>query len=515
MTSTRASTAATSCSVTSPVTSASSLPDVGEKPNQPSRFPFPKREFGKKTIVKRAFQQQWFHHWPWIHYDEVNDVAFCHTCVTAVRSKKLKNVSNNGNLTFIHRGYANWKDASGKTGAFCKHESSSLHKQAVEVIYTLPRTTLDVGELLSAVHASEKESNRKYLLKVSQTVKYLARQGLALRGDGNEIDSNFSQLLLLRANDDPKIHEYLAKRTDKYNSPQIQNELIQIMANSIVRKIAGAIKDARYYSLMADEVTDSSNREQVAICLRWIDEKFNAHEDFIGLHKVESIQANSLVAVLKDILLRLNLSLANCRGQCYDGAANMAGIRTGVATQISECEQRAIFTHCYGHALNLAAADTMRQSKVLCNALDTVGEISRLLKYSPRRDSLFESIKSDVSPGLPGFRTLCPTRWTTKAASLQSVIDNYVVFQELWVEAKDVTTDSEARARINGVEAQMMQFDFLFGLVLGVYILSHTDNLSKTLQTSKLSAADGQNIAELTCKGYVLMTPLNSFGKRY
>ena len=37
--------------------------------------------------------------------------------------------------------------------------------------------------------------------------------------------------------------------------------------------------------MMADEVTDSSNREQVAICLQWIDEKFDAHEDFIGLHK--------------------------------------------------------------------------------------------------------------------------------------------------------------------------------------------------------------------------------------
>ena len=30
--------------------------------------------------------------------------------------------------------------------------------------------------------------------------------------------------------------------------------------------------------------------------------------------------------------------------------------------------------------------------------------------------------------------------------------------------------------------------------------MSHTDNLSKTLQTPKLNAADGQNIAELTCK---------------
>ena len=99
-----------------------------------------------------------------------------------------------------------------------------------------------------------------------------------------------------------------------------------------------------------------------------------------------------MVAVLKDVLLRLNLSLANCGGQCYNGAANMTDIRTGVATQISECEQRTIFTHCYGHAFNLAAADTMQQTKVLCGALDTVGEISLLLKFSPQHDSLFKSI---------------------------------------------------------------------------------------------------------------------------
>ena len=78
---------------------------------------------------------------------------------------------------------------------------------------------------------------------------------------------------------------------------------------------------------------------------------------------MESIGANVLVGELKDVLLKLNLSVVNCRGQCYDRAANMAGISTGEATQISEYEQRAIFTHCYGHALNLAAADTMSEAK--------------------------------------------------------------------------------------------------------------------------------------------------------
>jgi len=157
-----------------------SLPDIGERPNQQKKFTFPKCEFGKKSVVKHAFKQLWFQSWPLIHYNETNNVAFCHTCATAARSKRLKNVSSNGDLTFIHCGYANWKDASGKTGAFCKHESNSLHRQAVKMIYTLPRTTTDVGELLSAAHSIEKESNREYLRKVAQTVQYLVRPKLAL-----------------------------------------------------------------------------------------------------------------------------------------------------------------------------------------------------------------------------------------------------------------------------------------------------------------------------------------------
>ena len=101
------------------------------------------------------------------------------------------------------------------------------------------------------------------------------------------------------------------------------------------------------------------------------------------------INADTLAAVIKDVVLRMNLDLHNCRGLCYDGAANMARSRTGTATQLHHVEERAIFTHCYDHALNLAVADVVKQSKVIRDVLDTVGEINKLLKYSPRHDSLF------------------------------------------------------------------------------------------------------------------------------
>ena len=272
------------------------------------------------------------------------------------------------------------------------------------------------------------------------------------------------------------------------------------MAATVLRNISETIQKASYFAIMADEVTDSSNKEQVVICFRTVDEHFEAHEEFVGLYQVDSIVSSSIVEVLKDAILRLNLAMSSCRGQCYDGAANMAGIRNGVAVQMCAEEPRATYTHCYGHALNLAASDTVKKNKILRDVLDTVFEITKLLKFSPKRDALFTKLKQEITPGTPGFRTLCPTRWTVRAASLKSVIDNYLVFQALWEEVRDAVTDSEIRARVIGVNATMNRFDFLFGLVLAERLLQHTDNLSKTLQAPSLTASEAQQIAELTCK---------------
>ena len=62
---------------------------------------------------------------------------------------------------------------------------------------------------------------------------------------------------------------------------------------------------------MADEVTDAPNIEQVAICLRYNDDNFDVHEDFVGMYAVESIKVDVLVQVLKDTLLRMNLTAAD------------------------------------------------------------------------------------------------------------------------------------------------------------------------------------------------------------
>jgi len=192
----------------------------------------------------------------------------------------------------------------------------------------------------------------------------------------------------------------MQRKAEKYTSPENQNELLKIMAQSVTRDVAANIASSGFYTLMADEITDVSNIEQVAICLRSVDDNFDTHEDFIGMYAVESIKADILAEILKDTLLRLKLPITNCRGQCYDGAANMAGAQNGVAAQLLNEEPRATFTHCYGHALNLATSDTVKKNKILRNTLDTMLGISKLIKFSPRRDA---KLKSELAPETPGF----------------------------------------------------------------------------------------------------------------
>ena len=136
-------------------------------------------------------------------------------------------------------------------------------------------------------------------------------------------------------------------------------------------------------------------------------------KNLIGLYKVPLISAEMLTTTIKDTLTRLNLSLVKIRGQCYDGASVMSGAKSGVAKRIQDLEPRALFTHCYGHSLNLAASDSIKSSELMRDALDTRHEITKLIKYSPQRDAIFQDLKdSHANNNTPGIRVLCPTRWT-------------------------------------------------------------------------------------------------------
>ena len=77
------------------------------------------------------------------------------------------------------------------------------------------------------------------------------------------------------------------------------------MALNMLRKIARNIQQAKFYSVMGDETADISNKEQLILCIRWVNDDLQAHEDFIGIHKLPNITADEIVKVIKVINLKL------------------------------------------------------------------------------------------------------------------------------------------------------------------------------------------------------------------
>ena len=162
-----------------------------------------------------------------------------------------------------------------------------MHCEAVEAVITLPRTTGDIGELLNKGSKQEKENSREMLQTILSCIRFLARQALALRGSNSDADSNFLQLLSLRAQDQPQLTKWLGRHTNKYISHECQNEMLEIMAYHVQRKIIHLVSESPFISLMVDETTDISNNQQLTIVLRRTDVNFDVYEDFLGMYQIK------------------------------------------------------------------------------------------------------------------------------------------------------------------------------------------------------------------------------------
>ena len=100
------------------------------------------------------------------------------------------------------------------------------------------------------------------------------------------------------------------------------------------------------------------------------------------------------------------------------------------------------------------------------DTLDAAFELNKVIKYSPKRERAFNRLREETPPGNSGYATLYPTRWTVRVVSLQSILDNWDVFQELWDEILEERVDPEVRVRVVGVQTQMQSFNFFFGMQL-------------------------------------------------
>lgn len=167
-------------------------------------------------------------------------------------------------------GFSYWNDGGRR---MVNHKRSTSHEESVKAYYSQHSKT-KINEALDASVAKSKVDNHDMLSYVIEAVRLLSRQGLALRGSHkltaehtSEPDANMWQTLKSFSRISEHVRELL-KRSTTYSSPDVQNELLALMANTITREIAETIRNCQWYTVMVDETPDVSRKEQAVICFR-------------------------------------------------------------------------------------------------------------------------------------------------------------------------------------------------------------------------------------------------------
>ena len=73
--------------------------------------------------------------------------------------------------------------------------------------------------------------------------------------------------------------------------------IIGIMSNQLLWKLLNEVREAALFSLIADEVTDISNKEQFCVSVRWID-----NESPVELINLPKTDAATIATMIRDCL---------------------------------------------------------------------------------------------------------------------------------------------------------------------------------------------------------------------
>ena len=149
-------------------------------------------------------------------------------------------------------------------------------------------------------------------------------------------------------------HFKTAPRNATYHSKTIQNELIKCCGNHILRQLINDIKEAQFFSVLADETQDNSNKEQMPTEMHFVDKNSTIREEFVEfVHCKDGISGESIAGKIVETLERCSLEMTNCHGQGYDGAGNMSGKYIGASSIIRRQYTLAVYIHCASHHLNI------------------------------------------------------------------------------------------------------------------------------------------------------------------
>ena len=436
--------------------------DIATLPN-----PLPKASSG------HSVQKTWFEEFFWLKIAKDFKSLYCISCHWAFTYSRL--IATDMNI--VSNSPFPWKDAEsgwnnmkkGRDGVK-KHNNSRIHSNS-QLSLNIEMNAHEQRLTLRKATINEYTVNRRGLKAVFESVKLCGQQGLALRGHRNEEKTgNLNCIVNLIGKFNPMVEKYLASESKmKFLSPGVQNEVLKIISNSLLRNIINrlgnesiGITKEPVFSLIMDETADINRSEQVSFCLRFCNGNMESEEVFLGFHQTRRTNSETLLHLVKTSLLSFGLPFSGIRGQGYDGASNMSGKNNGLQAKVSSENSKALYLYCFGHQLNLVVQDALVDIPEVVNALERMNAVVHFIKNSPKKWQGFQMIVEETNVNdnhmnQKLLRPLCPTRWVMRLPAVDAFLIHYESILEFLESIKDdgnepVKNRDEALSYLLGLE---------------------------------------------------------------
>ena len=319
-----------------------------------------------------------------------------------------------------------------------------------------------------------------------------AKNNIALRGSSDKIgdihNGNFLSQVEMLSKFDATMKELLLKPTGtvRYLHKDIQNEFIEILCQHVTRDILSEVFDSKYYSLIIDTTQDLAKIDQLSFVLRYIKIKLDKHpsieinESFLGFFSVNDQTSAGLKDVILELLKSHSIDIHNCRGQGYDGAANMSGAYSGLQSRITELQSNAFYVHCSSHNLNLVVNDAVKEVVDVRAFFETIQSIYVFFGHSISRWDILSQLADSETITL---KTLNPTRWAGRVTSLIAIKSRYFDVIKALTKVILTTNKKSTADEANILKSKMDSFEFIILLTFLTEVLSKINTVSVILQT--------------------------------
>ena len=465
-----------------------------KKPFKPYAHDFKKRTIGSR---ERSFNPLWLHNHSWLEYSIKKESAFCFVCYLF----KEKKTSGKGTNAFTDGGWSNWN----REDALLKHVGcvTSVHNAAQERynLFVNPRAAID--DLYVKVNSEDLRLYKMRLKYSLRCLQFLLHQGLAFRGhDESEQSSNrgnFLELLKWLAANSEEVNKYVLKNAPgncKLTSHQIQHQIIQCCAQLTRKQIIDQLGD-EHYAILADESSDVSHKEQLALCLRFVDKVGRPCEHFLGVVHVSDTTSLSLKEAIETLLTDHGLTITQIHGQGYDGASNMRGEIKGLKTLIMKESPSAYYIHCFAHQLQLVLVAVAKGNDDCVWFFDRVSLLLNVIGVSCKRHDmlrdarlhnimkLLECGELQTGSGLNqemGLPRPGDTRWGSHYKTVLNIIAMYPTIRDVLITLGQDASQRSDWPKIHTIVGVFESFDFIFNAHLMLVILGYTSDLSDCLQ---------------------------------